>query len=128
MINRRGLGLLLCAGYALFAVLAVRDATHFLGNYVPAMPVIRAIAYCICAYFFFEIQRGKANASEKTMAYASGGVFIAKLTFLVGTMVHVRMSTLRALPWIVAALLVLAAISIAIRTVQLFQTRSAVQP
>lgn len=126
MIEKRGTGLILCLGYVLFAVLSIRAAIHFNGIVVIAMPWIQATVYCFCAYFFIEIQRGKSNTFEKAMAYASGGVFVAKLALLLGGKLQIHPSKLVAFPWVVAALMIIATVSLVTRTVQLFKRHDAV--
>lgn len=121
MISRRGVALLLSGAYVLFSALATRGTLHFGGAPVVTMPVIRVIAYCFCAYFFFEIQRGKPNIFEKTIAYSSAGVFIAKLLFLICAEFHAFPSKLLNLLWIATVLLIIATVAMIARTIQMFR-------
>lgn len=121
MIKRKSIALLLTGAYVLFAVLAIRSASHAsAGKAYAAMPIVTTIAYVFCAYFFIEIQRGKSNIFEKVMAWTSAGVFIVRLIPLLHVAFPGIPSHVIAAAYLAAALIVIATIALILRTVQLF--------
>jgi len=127
MIKRRSIALLLTGAYALFAILAIKSASHTAGKAYAALPIVTMIAYIFCAYFFIEIQRGISNIFEKTMAWTSAGVFVVRLIPLL----HVAFSGIPsygiAASRLSGALIVVATIALILRTVQLFNRSDAVR-
>ena len=125
MINRIGMALLLAVVYAFFAIQATRHLIHLSGGQSSiSMPIVMTMAYVFCAYFFWEIQRRTSNVFEKTMAWASGGVFVLRLLRLVGVEFHVVSPwRLLALSYAVPVLIGIATLAIIGRTLQLFMKR-----
>ena len=112
---------MLTGAYILFAILAIKGASHAsIGKTYSAIPIVTTIAYVFCVYFFIEIQRGNSNIFEKAMAWASAGVFVVRLVPLL----HVAFPSIP--PYVMvtsclaAALIIIAAISLILRTTQLF--------
>ena len=127
MIKGKSIAVVLTAAYALFGILAIASARHI--STVKAygsMPIVTTIAYVFCIYFFIEIQRGKSNIFEKTMAWTSAGVFVVRLISLLyvvlsGIPYHVVIAA-----YLAATLIVVATIALILRTAQLFSEPKAI--
>ncbi len=121
LIERKSIALLLTGAYTLFSIQAISSASHAHGAHTySGTPVITAIAYLFCVYFFIEIQRNKPNVFEKTMAWASAGVFVARAV----PMLHIAFrgfpSYLALATYSAAVLMLIATLALAARTIQLF--------
>jgi len=84
------------------------------------MPIITAMAYIFCIWFFVYIQRETKNISEKVAAFASAGMFIPSLVRLICGHFSLIPPLLFSSLYLDAALTVTATIAIIARTVQLF--------
>lgn len=120
LIERKTIALLLTGAYSLFSIQAISSASHAHGVHTySGTPVITAIAYLFCVYFFIEIQRNKPNVFEKTMAWASAGVFVARTV----PMLHIAFPGIPSCSvtasYSAAVLILIATLAIFARTIQL---------
>jgi hypothetical protein len=119
LVERKSIALLLTGAYSLFCIQAIRGLSHAPRTHTYGSPVLTVIAYLFCVYFFIEIQRNKLNVFEKTMAWASAGVFVARTV----PVLHIAFPSIPSFSvpasYSAAVLILIATLAIAARTVQL---------